>query len=60
MLAIAAAVVFFIAFIINATKTSTEVIFSTTSLTLVGLILVATHLAGVGAGWQARGRGRRR
>lgn len=60
MLAIAAAVVFFIAFIINATETSTEVIFGTTSLTLVGLILVAMHLAGVGAGWQARGRGRRR
>lgn len=60
MLAIAAAVVFFIAFIINATETSTELIFGTTSLTLVGLILVAMHLAGVGAGWQARGRGRRR
>ncbi|WP_381795530.1 hypothetical protein [Streptomyces niveus] len=60
MLAIAAAVVFFIAFILNATKTSTDVVFGTTSLTLVGLTLVAMHLAGVGAGWQARGRGRRR
>ncbi|WP_405614394.1 hypothetical protein OG292_16680 [Streptomyces sp. NBC_01511] len=60
MLAIAAAVVFFIAFIINATNTSTEVIFGTTSLMLVGFTLVALHLGGVGAGWQARGRGRRR
>ncbi|MET9554332.1 MULTISPECIES: hypothetical protein [Streptomyces] len=59
MLAIAAAVVFFIAFILNATKTSTEVIFGTTSLTLVGLTLAALHLAGVGAAVQAR-RGRRR
>ncbi|MET4926452.1 hypothetical protein P3L51_29565 [Streptomyces sp. PSRA5] len=59
MLAIAAAVVFFIAFIINATETSTEVIFGTTSLTLVGLTLAALHLAGVGAAMQAR-RGRRR
>lgn len=60
MLAIAAAVVFFIAFIINATETSTEIIFGTTSLTLVGLFLLGLHLAGVGAGWQASGRGRRR
>ncbi|EST27099.1 hypothetical protein M877_17655 [Streptomyces niveus NCIMB 11891] len=51
--------VFFIAFILNATKTSTEVIFGTTSLTLVGLTLAALHLAGVGAAVQAR-RGRRR
>lgn len=58
MLAIAAAVVFFIAFILNATETSTEVIFGTTSLTLIGFILVALHLGGVGSGLQARGRRR--
>ncbi|WP_330174448.1 hypothetical protein OG875_13420 [Streptomyces sp. NBC_01498] len=58
MLAIAAAVVFFIAFILHATETSTELIFGTTSLTLVGFILVALHLGGVGSGWQTRGRRR--
>ncbi|MGW7053167.1 hypothetical protein [Streptomyces sp. NPDC054887] len=58
MLAIAAAVVFVIAFIIHATETSTETIFSTTSLMLVGLALLALHVAGLGAGWSARGRRR--
>ncbi|MFD3521262.1 hypothetical protein [Streptomyces sp. NPDC058653] len=58
MLAIAAAVVFFIAFIINATETSTDIIFRTPSLMLIGFTLISLHLAGVGAGWQARGRRR--
>ncbi|MGW5733405.1 MULTISPECIES: hypothetical protein [Streptomyces] len=62
MLALAAAVLFVIAFIINVSETSTEVIFSPTSLMLVGLALLALHLGGVGSGWSApgRGRGRRR
>lgn len=58
MLAIAAAVVFVIAFIIHVTETSTEAIFGPTSLTLVGLALLALHVAGVGSGWAARGRRR--
>lgn len=60
MLAIAAAVVFGIAFIIQATGTSTDVVFTPSSLELVGLLLVALHLAGVGSGWSAPMRRRRR
>lgn len=51
MLAIIAAVLFGIAFILNATSTATDAIFSVTSLTLVGLVCLALHLAGVGSGW---------
>ncbi|MFD4634496.1 hypothetical protein ACFVYR_36920 [Streptomyces sp. NPDC058284] len=60
MLAIAAAALFVIAFVVNATETSTEAVFSPTSLLLVGLALLALHSAGLGTGWSARGRGRRR
>ncbi|MET7357897.1 hypothetical protein ABZS76_05555 [Streptomyces sp. NPDC005562] len=60
MLAIAAAVLFVVAFLIHATETSTEAVFSPTSLMLVGLALLALHSAGLGSGWSARGRGRRR
>ncbi|MFC7308633.1 hypothetical protein ACFQVC_31000 [Streptomyces monticola] len=61
MLAFAAAVLFVIAWVIHVTETSTEVIFSPTSLMLVGLALLAVHLGGVGAGWSPRrGGGRRR
>jgi hypothetical protein len=51
MLAIIAAVLFGIAFILNATSTATDAIFSVTSLALVGLVCLALHLAGVGSGW---------
>jgi hypothetical protein len=51
VLAIIAAVLFGIAFILNATSTTTDAIFSVTSLTLVGLVCLALHLAGVGSGW---------
>jgi hypothetical protein len=51
VLAIIAAVLFGIAFILNATSTATDAIFSVTSLTLVGLVCLALHLAGVGSGW---------
>ncbi|HZX39124.1 MAG TPA: hypothetical protein VFF37_12440 [Streptomyces sp.] len=60
MLAFAAAALFVIAFIIHVTETSTEAIFSPTSLMLVGLALLALHLGGAGSGLSARGRGRRR
>ncbi|PKV90060.1 hypothetical protein BX283_7721 [Streptomyces sp. TLI_146] len=60
MLAFAAAVLFVIAFVIHATETSTEAVFSPTSLMLVGLALLAVHSSGVGPGWAPRRRGRRR
>jgi hypothetical protein len=62
MLAIAAAVIFGIAYILNVTNTDTEVAFSPTSLMFVGLVCAALHLAGVGSGWSAprRRRGYRR
>ncbi|MEV6649857.1 hypothetical protein [Streptomyces sp. NPDC051219] len=58
MLAFVAGALFFIAFILHATETSTEVLFSPMSLMLLGLTVLAVHLAGVGAGWSSR-RGRR-
>lgn len=48
MLAVVAAILFAIAFIINASSTSTDAVFSPLSLSLVGLALVALHLAGIG------------
>ncbi|MFD5030818.1 hypothetical protein ACFVWX_10680 [Streptomyces sp. NPDC058220] len=58
MLGFAAAVLFAIAFIINATETSVDALFAPTSLMLLGLALLALHVAGIGAGWAARGRRR--
>ena len=45
MLGFVAAVLFAIAFLINATSTSTSAVFSPTSLMLVGLTLLALHLS---------------
>ncbi|GAA2663349.1 hypothetical protein GCM10010400_23400 [Streptomyces aculeolatus] len=59
MLAMAASVLFGIAFIVKATETSTDPVFSPTSLMLVGLTLLALRLAGLGTNWAPR-RGRRR
>jgi hypothetical protein len=61
MLGYVAAVLFVIAFLINATSTTTNAVFSATSLMLAGLACLALHLAGVGTGWSVprRGRGRR-
>ncbi|NJQ00412.1 hypothetical protein [Streptomyces zingiberis] len=58
MLAIAAAVLFFIAFLINAADIATNDVFASTNLMLVGLGLLALHVAGIGNGWAARGRRR--
>ncbi|MEU6479182.1 hypothetical protein ABZ858_20290 [Streptomyces sp. NPDC047017] len=58
MLAIASAVLFFISFLINAADISTNHTFTSTNIMLLGLILLALHLAGVGTGWAVRGRRR--
>lgn len=60
MLAIIAAVLFVIAFLLNATSTATSAVFAPTSLLLVGLGCLALHLAGIGTGWKVPSRGRRR
>ncbi|MCE7082925.1 hypothetical protein [Streptomyces sp. ST2-7A] len=60
MLAFIAAVLFGIAFIIHATGTATEAIFSPTGLMLLGLTLVALHMGGVGVGRTSWGSRRRR
>ncbi|GAA3142065.1 hypothetical protein GCM10010521_30910 [Streptomyces rameus] len=58
MLAIVAAALFFIAFLIDAADISTNHVFTQTNIMLIGLTLLALHLAGVGSGWAARGRRR--
>ena len=60
MLGYVAAVLFIIAFLINATSTATSAVFSPTSLLLVGLACLALHLAGVGTKWSVPRRGSRR
>lgn len=60
MLAFVAVVFFVIAFVIHATETSTEAVFSPTGLMLVGLAFLAVHSAGVGSTRSSRGSGRRR
>lgn len=59
MLAIAAAIIFAIAFVLRATGTATIAVFSPASLLLIGLACLALHQAGVGSGWSLP-RGRRR
>ena len=58
MLGYVAAVLFIIAFLLNATSTATSVVFSPTSLMLAGLACLALHLAGVGTSWSAPRRRR--
>jgi hypothetical protein len=58
MLGFIAAVLFIIAFLINATNTATSAVFSPTSLMLLGLACLALHLSGVGTGWAPRRRRR--
>ncbi|MFF4872848.1 hypothetical protein [Streptomyces sp. NPDC000961] len=48
MLGIAAAVLFFISFLINAADIGTGDVFSSTNIMLLGLTALALHLAGVG------------
>jgi uncharacterized integral membrane protein len=58
VLAIIAAVLFLIAWLINAAEVSTNDIFTSTNVMLVGLALLALHVAGIGSGWATRGRRR--
>jgi hypothetical protein len=51
MLGFVAAVIFVIAFLINAISTATSAVFSPTSLLLAGLACLALHVAGIGAKW---------
>ncbi|MGW7438583.1 hypothetical protein [Streptomyces sp. NPDC054849] len=60
MLGIAAAVLFFIAFLINAADIATNDVLSSTNLMLIGLAALALHVAGIGSTRPARGWGRRR
>ena len=55
MLGFVAAILFAIAFIINAANVSiSNAIFSPTSLMLLGLVCLALHLSGVGTSWKYR------
>ncbi|MBM4823598.1 MULTISPECIES: hypothetical protein [Streptomyces] len=58
MLAIISAALFFIAFLINAADISTNETFTSTNVMLLGLTVLALHLAGIGSGWTVRGRRR--
>ena len=54
MLGIVSAVLFFVAFLINATDLSTNDVFSSTNVMLLGLMCLALQVAGVGAGLARR------
>ncbi|MER6466082.1 hypothetical protein AB0D30_30320 [Streptomyces sp. NPDC048409] len=53
---IIAAVLFFIAFLINAADISTNDTFTSTNVMLLGLTALALHVAGIGTGWSYRRR----
>jgi hypothetical protein len=54
MLAIIAAILFGIAFVIKVTGTVTDAAFSVTGLLLLGLVSLALHQAGIGSAWVRR------
>jgi hypothetical protein len=58
MLAIISAVLFFISFLINAADISTNDTFTSTNIMLLGLMVLALHVAGIGSGWSVGGRRR--
>lgn len=58
MLGIAAAVLFFISFLINAAEISTNHVFSSGNFMILGLMLLALHVAGVGGTLATRRRRR--
>jgi hypothetical protein len=59
VLAIIAAIIFAIAFVLRATHTATGSAFSTLGLVLIGLACLALHIAGIGSGWSLSRRYRR-
>ncbi|RFC76808.1 hypothetical protein [Streptomyces sp. AcE210] len=59
MFAIASAVLFFLAFLINAADIATNEVFSSVNVMLLGLTALALHLAGAG-GWARTRTSRRR
>jgi hypothetical protein len=59
MLAIIAAILFVIAFIIRAAAISVPAVISPGCLLLLGLACLALHLYGVGTGWSFGSRRRR-
>ncbi|WP_299538166.1 hypothetical protein [uncultured Streptomyces sp.] len=58
MLGIVAAVLFFIAFLINAADIATNDVFASVNIMLLGLTALALHVAGIGSGWGGRARRR--
>ncbi len=54
MLAIIAAILFAIAFVLNAASSGAGPVLTPFSLMLVGLACLALHLAGIGASWRVR------
>jgi len=60
MLAIIAAIVFAIAFLLDVTSTATNAVFAPASLLLLGLTCLALHIGGIGTGWYVTPRRRRR
>ena len=54
MLAIVAAIIFAIAWVINATGTATGAWFSVTDLLFIGLACLALHQVGIGSAWVRR------
>ncbi|MFE3578649.1 hypothetical protein [Streptomyces vinaceus] len=60
MLGIAAAVLFLIAFLLNAAGIATNEVLSSTNFMLVGLAALALHVAGIGGARPAQRWGRRR
>ncbi|MER6164633.1 hypothetical protein [Streptomyces violaceorubidus] len=58
VLAIVAAVLFLIAWLINAAEVSTNDVFTSTNVMLIGLALLALHVAGIGSGWATHRRRR--
>jgi hypothetical protein len=60
MLAIIAAIIFAIAFLLDVTSTATSAVFAPARLLLLGLTCLALHIAGIGTGWSFTPRRRRR
>ena len=54
MLGIVAAVLVFIAFLVNAAEITTNDVFSSVNVMLLGLTALALHVAGIGAGRPGR------